>query len=90
MNSYLYYFENDNPIIHVRYLSGLIALINEQTGAAGDGQSALTPAVEAHYKNTVGKCVLFMVVVRRRMIAIVRESEIPPAFFSSLARFFTF
>ena len=30
LDHYIYYYENDNPIIQVRYLSGLIALINEQ------------------------------------------------------------
>eukprot|EP01038_Epipyxis_sp_PR26KG_P012178 gene12178-16310_t len=52
LDRYLYYFENDNPIIHVRYLSGLIALINEQ--ATNDQATVvMTPAVEAHYKNTL-------------------------------------
>jgi len=51
LDRYIYYYENDNPVIQVRYISGLIALINEQASGA-DGQS-VTPAAEAHYKNTV-------------------------------------
>lgn len=51
---YIYYFENDNPLIQVRYLSGLIALINEQMAAEGGGQSQFSSAVEAHYRNTLG------------------------------------
>ncbi|KAJ1402812.1 vacuolar protein sorting-associated protein 35-like protein [Ochromonadaceae sp. CCMP2298] len=53
LDRYLYYFENGNPTIQVRYISGLIALINEQNAAAEGGESALTPAVEAHFKNTL-------------------------------------
>lgn len=60
LDRYIYYFENDNPIIHQRYISGLIALINEQTTSA-DGSSttegtigAINPAAEAHYRNTLG------------------------------------
>lgn len=49
LDRYVYYFEHDNPIISVRYLSGLIALINEQS----NGAEPLNPAVEAHYKNTL-------------------------------------
>eukprot|EP01036_Dinobryon_divergens_P030798 gene30798-40097_t len=30
LDRYLYYFENDNPVIQVRYISKLVALINEQ------------------------------------------------------------
>jgi hypothetical protein len=51
---YLYYFENGNPIIHVRYISGLIALINEQSTSADAGSPAMSSAVESHYKNTLG------------------------------------
>ena len=60
---YLYYFENDNPVIHVRYLSGLIALIQEQVAlASGDGTQGLNAAADAHYKNTLGNnvCALHM------------------------------
>jgi len=53
---YLYYYENRNPIIHVRYLSGLIALINEQNAAGDNGAPALSSAVEAHFNNTLGTC----------------------------------
>lgn len=51
---YLYYFENGNPIIHVRYISGLIMLINEQNATGDAGAPALSSAVEAHYRNTLG------------------------------------
>lgn len=58
MNRYIYYFENDNPVIHVRYLSGLIALINEQLGpdaAVSISANARSAAgVQAHYRNTLG------------------------------------
>lgn len=50
LDRYLYYFENDNPIIHARYITGLIALIREQASSA---ESTVHPAVEAHYKNTL-------------------------------------
>ena len=52
---YLYYFENGNPIIHVRYITGLIALINEQNATGEGGSAAMSSAVEAHYKNTLGE-----------------------------------
>jgi hypothetical protein len=59
MFRYLYYFENDNPIIQVRYLSGLIALINEQSAGS---VSVANPAVEAHYKNILGSnCQIFKI-----------------------------
>ena len=48
---YLYYFENDNPIIQVRYLSGLIALINEQKASNAGG---INSSVDAHYRNILG------------------------------------
>lgn len=47
---YVYYFENDNPSIQVRFLSGLIAIINEQLGVDG---SQATASVGAHYRNTL-------------------------------------
>ena len=52
---YLYNFENGNPAIQVRYLTGLIALINEQLGS--EGQTAANAGVVAHYRNTLGKLV---------------------------------
>ena len=54
VNRYIYFFENKNPVINVAYLSGLVALINEQLVGEGakDGQNV---AVEAHYKNTLSK-----------------------------------
>eukprot|EP01035_Chromulina_nebulosa_P024942 gene24942-32502_t len=51
LDRYLYNFENDNPSIQVRYLSGLIALINEQLGA--EGQNPANASVQAHYRNTI-------------------------------------
>ncbi len=55
---YIYYFEHENPAIHVRYLSGLIALINEQRDPEGTGVPGGTSAgVDAHYRNTLGTVV---------------------------------
>jgi hypothetical protein len=51
LDHYIYYYENDCPIIQVRYLSGLIALINEQLGSESNQQS--NPATQAHYRNTL-------------------------------------
>jgi vacuolar protein sorting-associated protein 35 len=54
LDRYIFYFENDNPVIQVRYLSGLIALINEQMGA-DDSQSGqqMSPPTITHYRNTL-------------------------------------
>lgn len=49
---YIYYYENENPSIQVRFISGLVAIINEQLGEDG---SQASPAVGAHYRNTLGK-----------------------------------
>jgi len=38
----------------VRYISGLIALINEQNAAGDAGAPALSSAVAAHFHNTLG------------------------------------
>jgi hypothetical protein len=51
---YIYYFENDNPVIHVRYLSGLIALINEQLGPDASRDGGVGAGIESHYRNTIG------------------------------------
>lgn len=51
LDHYVYYYENDNPIIQVRYLSGLIALINEQLGS--EANASPSAATEAHYRNTL-------------------------------------
>ena len=48
---YVYFFENDNPAIQVRYISGLIALIHEQNDGVTDNTSLHT----AHFKNTISK-----------------------------------
>mmetsp|Transcript_33134 Transcript_33134/g.72297 ORF Transcript_33134/g.72297 Transcript_33134/m.72297 type:complete len:820 (-) Transcript_33134:19-2478(-) len=59
LDRYIFYFENNNPLIHVRYISGLIALINEQIGTDSDaagqvgGSQAMGSAVKAHYRNTL-------------------------------------
>lgn len=59
LDRYLFYFENNNPVIQVRYLSGLIALINEQMGAEDEGaapaggQPSMGSSVRAHYRNTL-------------------------------------
>lgn len=52
LDRYIYYFENDNPAIRVQFLSGLIALINDQLGE--EMVSGGNPAVAAHYRNTLG------------------------------------
>ncbi len=41
----------DCPIIQVQYISGLIALINENFSS---DPSAILPAVKVHYQNTLG------------------------------------
>ena len=51
LNQYLYYFENDNPLITDKYLSGLIALINEHIDNMD--QNETRAEVEAHYRNTL-------------------------------------
>ncbi|CAE7558094.1 VPS35B, partial [Symbiodinium microadriaticum] len=59
LDRYIFYFENHNPLIHVRYISGLIALINEQMGTDGEGATQeggsqqMGSAVKAHYRNTL-------------------------------------
>jgi hypothetical protein len=50
--SYLYYYENDCSVIQVHYIDALIQLINENFAT---DRSAILPATEAHYKNTLGK-----------------------------------
>jgi len=51
LNQYLYYFELDNPAIQDKYLSGLIALINEHIdGMDHNDQRA---EVEVMYRNTL-------------------------------------
>jgi hypothetical protein len=51
-NRYLYYYENDCPVIQVSYIEALIQLINENFST---DKTAILPATEAHYKNTLGK-----------------------------------
>ena len=51
LNQYLYYFENDNQMITSKYISGLIALINEHI--ENMDQSEQRSEVEAHYHNTL-------------------------------------
>lgn len=61
----------------MRYISGLIALINEQSAAADAGSPALSPAVEAHYHNTLGeanryfKSCLFLLSVWLQLVCFV-------------------
>jgi vacuolar protein sorting-associated protein 35 len=52
LNQYIYYFENDNEVITEKYISGLIALINEHIENMEQG-SEQRAEVEAHYKNTL-------------------------------------
>lgn len=51
LDRYLYYYENDHPLIEVRYLMGLINLINDHFSS---DPSSVLPAVHAHYQNTLG------------------------------------
>ena len=46
-----YYFENENQMITSKYISGLIALINEHIDNMD--QSEQRAEVEAHYRNTL-------------------------------------
>mmetsp|Transcript_5371 Transcript_5371/g.8855 ORF Transcript_5371/g.8855 Transcript_5371/m.8855 type:complete len:812 (+) Transcript_5371:25-2460(+) len=52
LDRYIFYFENDNPVIQVRYLSGLIALINEQMGSDDTAQQ-MSASTITHYNNTL-------------------------------------
>jgi len=52
LNQYLYYFENKNQMITSKYISGLIALINEHIDNMD--QSEQRAEVEAHYQSTLG------------------------------------
>ena len=52
LDRYIFYFENDNPVIQVRYLSGLIALINEQMSSEETAQQ-MSASTITHYKNTL-------------------------------------
>jgi hypothetical protein len=49
LDRYVYFYEHNNPLIKVSYLSGLVALINEQL----DGENEKSPQVDAHYRNTL-------------------------------------
>jgi vacuolar protein sorting-associated protein 35 len=51
LNQYLYYFELDNPAIQDKYLSGLIALINEHID--GMDHNEQRAEVEVTYRNTL-------------------------------------
>merc|ERR1712086_1007327 len=51
LNRYLYYFENDNPLITEKYIAGLIALINEHMDNMD--MSEQRSLVEAHYRSTL-------------------------------------
>ena len=49
LDRYIYHLENQNPVFEAKYLSGLVAFINEEFGA--DLKSS--PAVEKFYRNTL-------------------------------------
>eukprot|EP01039_Chlorochromonas_danica_P006012 gene6012-6622_t len=51
LDRYIYYYENENPAIEVRYLSSLIGVIKEHFSS---DPSSVLPAVAAHYNNTIG------------------------------------
>ena len=56
LDRYLYYYENDNPVIQVNYISGLIKLIKETFES---DPASMLPATQAHFKNTLGKSFIF-------------------------------
>jgi vacuolar protein sorting-associated protein 35 len=51
LNQYLYYFEGDNEAVSVKYLSGLVALIN--TNLANVEASDANAVVKTYYANTL-------------------------------------
>jgi vacuolar protein sorting-associated protein 35 len=51
LNRYLYYFEGDNEAVSIKYLSGLVALIN--TNLANVEASESNSAVKTYYANTL-------------------------------------
>lgn len=65
LDKYIYYFEKENPSIQAGYISSLVALINDQMGGSATAAptSPPRPAVIAHYKNTIGKLHLFLLVL---------------------------
>lgn len=53
---YVFFYEKNNPVIKVAYLSGLVALINEQLAGEG-GKEGQSGVVETHYRNTLGEII---------------------------------
>jgi hypothetical protein len=53
---YVFFYEKNNPVIKVAYLSGLVALINEQLAGEG-GKEGQSGVVETHYRNTLGEMI---------------------------------
>lgn len=52
LDRFIYLFSRENPSCEVKFLSGLIAHINEQLGL--DAQGGQASAVEPFYRNTLG------------------------------------
>jgi len=50
LDQYIYFYERDNPIITDRFISGLIALINEHIGNIGAQSATITNAKSQFYK----------------------------------------
>ncbi len=49
LDRYVYHLQHENPVFEAKYLSGLIAFINEEFGA----DLAASPAVSNHYRNII-------------------------------------
>jgi len=52
LDHYVSHFEKENPMITAKYISGLVALINEHIDNMENENRA---SVEAHYKNTLAR-----------------------------------
>jgi len=54
LNEYLYYFENRNEAVAVKYVSGLVELIQTEIGNMdSSNETSETRAIIAHYQNTL-------------------------------------
>jgi vacuolar protein sorting-associated protein 35 len=49
LDYYVYYYEIENPSITDKFVSGLIALINEHFSSIGSGGSAAVEEAKAYY-----------------------------------------
>eukprot|EP00566_Odontella_aurita_P002104 CAMPEP_0113543468 /NCGR_PEP_ID=MMETSP0015_2-20120614/10174_1 /TAXON_ID=2838 /ORGANISM="Odontella" /LENGTH=1074 /DNA_ID=CAMNT_0000443629 /DNA_START=285 /DNA_END=3508 /DNA_ORIENTATION=- /assembly_acc=CAM_ASM_000160 len=53
LDYYVYYFERKNPVITDKFVSGLVALINEHMGNMGLDNSAAVAEARAHFQQIV-------------------------------------